>query len=113
MDDFVVVQIDEGVHNLPQVILDFDFRQSLSALDELIKCLVGAHFQQDVNVLVIFEHVLELYNVLVAQWLVNLYLSDQLHEDSFTFCLARERFRELFAIILAAETRFVYRLVTS
>ena len=96
-----------------QVILDFDFRQPLSAFDKLIKCLIGAHLQQDVHILVIFEHMLKLYNVLVIQRLVNLYLSDQLHGGRLTFCLARERLRELLAIIFAAETRLVYKLVTS
>jgi hypothetical protein len=67
MDDFVLMKIDERVYNLRQVILDLNFGESLSALDELIECLVGAYLQQDVDVFVIFEHMLELDNVLMAQ----------------------------------------------
>jgi hypothetical protein len=67
MYDFVLMQVDERVHNLRQVILDFDLRQPLSAFNELIECLVGAHLQQNIHVLVIFKHVLEFYNVLVVQ----------------------------------------------
>ena len=40
-------------------------------------------------------------------------LGDELGGMMVTFCLARERLRELLAMILAAETRFVSKLVTS
>ncbi len=66
MDDFVLMEIDEGAYYLRQVILDLDFCESLPALDELIESLVGAHLQQDVDILVILEHMLELHDVLVA-----------------------------------------------
>jgi hypothetical protein len=56
---------------------------------------------------------LEFHNVLVSQGFVDFDLSYQLNMLIVTFCLARERFREFLAIILAAETRFVSRLVIS
>jgi len=56
---------------------------------------------------------LELNDVRVTERLVNLNLSYKLNKHTHTFCLARERFKVLLAIILAAEILFVSRLVTS
>lgn len=61
----------------------------------------------------VLEDVLEFYHVLVIQRFVDFDLRDELNEGVVTFCLARERLSELFAMILAAETRFVSKLVTS
>lgn len=55
----------------------------------------------------ILKHMLEFHDVLMCQRFMDLYLSYELHRRKDTFCLARERLRELFAIILAAEMRFV------
>ena len=75
--------------------------------------MIGAQFQEDVDVLVVLEDMLEFHNAWVAQRFVDLNLSYQLHRLITTFCLARERFRELLAMILAAEIRFDSKLVTS
>lgn len=61
----------------------------------------------------VLEDVLKLDDVLVAERLVDLDLGDELHGVGVTFCLARERLSELLAMILAAETRLVSRLVIS
>jgi hypothetical protein len=111
--DLILVEVDEGVDNLGQVILYFYFSESLPALDEFIQRLVGAHLEQDVHVFVVFKDVFEFDHVLVAQRFVDFDLGDELGGSWVTFCLARERLSELFAMILAAETRFVSKLVTS
>lgn len=61
----------------------------------------------------VLEDVLKLDDVLVAERLVDLDLGDELHGGGVTFCLALERLSELLAMILAAETRLVSRLVIS
>lgn len=113
MDDLVLVEVHQRRDNLRQVVLHLHLGQSLPPLQQLIQGLVGADLQQDVDVLVVLEDVLELDEVLLAQRLVDLDFSDELDEGRSTFCLALERFRVLLAMILAAETRFVSRLVTS
>jgi hypothetical protein len=62
---------------------------------------------------VVLEHVLEFHYVVMRQRFVDFDLSNELSERTCTFCLARERFKELFAIILAAETFLFSRFVTS
>lgn len=61
----------------------------------------------------VLEDVLKLDDMLVVQCLVDLDLSDKLNINLFTFCLALDRFKELLAIILAAEMRLDSRLVIS
>lgn len=61
----------------------------------------------------VLEDMLKLDDVLVAEWFVDLNLGYELYEVGITFCLARERLSELLAIILAAETRLVSKLVIS
>jgi len=56
---------------------------------------------------VVFEDVFELDDVVMLQGLVDLDLGYKLSGHTPTFCFARERFRELFAIILAADTLLV------
>jgi hypothetical protein len=113
VDDLVLVQVHERGDDLRHVVLHLHFRQSLPALQQFVEGLIGADLHQDLNVFVVLEDVLELDDVLLAEGLVDLDLGDQLHQRAGTFCLARERFSELLAMILAAETRFVSRLVTS
>lgn len=113
MDDLVLVQVDERGYDLLQVILNLHLRQPLPPLDQLIQRLVGAYLQQDVHVVMVLEDVLKLDDVFVAERLVDLDLSDELSEGWVTFCLARDLFKEFFAIILAASTRLFSRLVTS
>ena len=112
MDDLVLVEVDEGVDYLLQIVHNLHFDQPLPALDQLVQSLVRAQLQQNVHVLVVLEHVLEFHDVVMRQRFVDFYLSYQLRGGIATFCLARERFSELFAIILAADTFLFYRLVT-
>jgi len=96
----------EVVHNLH---LD----QPLPALDEFVQSLVGADLKQNIHILMVLEHVLEFDNVVMLQGFVDFDLGYQLNHQIATFCLARERFKELLAIILAAITFLVSRLVIS
>lgn len=113
MDDLVLMEVDQRANDLLQVILHFNLRQSLSPLDQFIQSLVCAYLQQDVHVVVVLEDVLKLDDIIVAERLVDLDLGDELIVRLVTFCLARDLFKEFLAIILAASTRFVSRLVTS
>ena len=113
MDDLVLMQVDQRPHDLMQVILHFNLRQSLPSLYQLVQGLVGAYLQQDVHVVVVLEDVFKLDDVLVAEGLVDLDFGDELDVRRVTFCLARDRFKEFLAMILAARTRLVSRLVTS
>lgn len=61
----------------------------------------------------VLKDVLKLDDMLMVQCLVYLDLRDELTINLFTFCLALDRFNELLAIILAAETRLDSRLVIS
>lgn len=61
----------------------------------------------------VLEDVFKLDDMLVVHGLVDLDLRDELNNKWFTFCLALERFKELLAIILAAEIRLESRLVIS
>ena len=61
----------------------------------------------------VFEDVFKLDNMLMVHRLVDLDLCDELNRHFFTFCLALDRFKELLAIIFAAETRLDSRLVIS
>jgi hypothetical protein len=113
VDDLVLVQVHQRRNDLCEIVLHFHLGESLSALQQLIQSLVGADFQQDVDVFMILEDVLELDDVLLAERFVDLDLGDQLREIEITFCLALERLSELLAMILAADTRFVSKFVTS
>jgi hypothetical protein len=56
---------------------------------------------------------LEFNNVLIAQRFMYFDFSYELSEIMVTFCLALERFNEFLAMILAADTFFVYKFVIS
>ena len=71
MYDLLLVQILQGRDDLSQIALNFEFNQSFSSFDELIQSLVGTDLKEDVNVFVVFEDVLKLYNMLVVQRLVD------------------------------------------
>jgi hypothetical protein len=113
MDDLILVEVHQGGYDLRQIVLHFHLGQSLPPLQELIQSLVGADLQQYVDILMILEDMFELDDVLLAQRLVDLNFCDELCKWGSTFCLALERLRVLLAMILAAETRFVSKLVTS
>lgn len=102
MDDLGLVQVDERPHNLLEVILHLHFRKSFPPLYEFVQSLVGADFQQNVNIFVVLEDVFEFYDVLMGEGFVDFNLSDELRRAKSTFCLARERLSELLAIIFAA-----------
>ncbi len=78
MDDFVDVQIFKGTDDLDQVILNLHFCESFSAFDQLVQSMVRTDFQKNVNVLMVLENVLELYNVVVVQGFVDLDFGDKL-----------------------------------
>lgn len=113
MNDFVLVQVDQRPYDLLQIVLHFHLCQALPTLYQFIQGLVRTKLQQDVDVLVVLKHMFELHYVRMAQRFVDFNFSYQLRRNRTTFCLARERFKELLAMILAAEMRLLSKLVTS
>jgi hypothetical protein len=76
VDDLVLMQVHQCGDDLRQIVLHLHFSQALPALDQLIEGLVGTYFQQNIHVFVVFEDVLELDDILVAQRLVDFNLSN-------------------------------------
>ena len=63
MNDFVLVKVDEGVDDLLEIVSHFHLSQSLPSLDELVESLVGADFQENVDIFVVLEDMLEANDV--------------------------------------------------
>lgn len=72
MDDSVGVEVFECLDDLDGVAERFEFSDALATLDEFVKCLMWAEFEENVHVFLIFEDVLELYDVVMVQTLVDL-----------------------------------------
>lgn len=65
MDDFVLVKILEGRHNLGQVVLSLHLSEALPSLNEFVEGMVRAYLQQNVHVFMILENMLKFHNVIV------------------------------------------------
>lgn len=76
MDDAVGVEVLEGHDDLVHVVLGLELGEPFPALDQFVESLVGAYFQQDVDVVVVFEDVFELGDVGVLDAPVDLDLRD-------------------------------------
>ena len=72
MDYAVAVEVFQSGNNLLEVALDLEFGEALATFKKLVKRLVGAKFEQNVYVFLVFEHMLEVYNVLVMKRFVDL-----------------------------------------
>ena len=79
MKDSVRVQVFQGMQNLKPKALNFNLREPFSSFQHFIKGLVCAHLKQDVNVLMVFEKVLEAYDIRVLQRSVDANLTHQLN----------------------------------
>jgi hypothetical protein len=64
---------------LHQVVLHLHLGQSLPPLDQLVQRVVRANFQEDVHILVVLKHVLELNDMVVVERFVDLDFSDKLN----------------------------------
>lgn len=74
----VFSQIEDAFANLTCVAPDFEFMQSSASLEKVCHCLVGAEIKEYINVLVVFEVLLELNHVIVRQASMYLDLAVQL-----------------------------------
>ena len=72
------VKVFKGVDNLTGIALDFYLVEPLSSSKKLIHALVVTELKEDVDILLVFEEVLELYNVLVLDRSVDLDLTHEL-----------------------------------
>lgn len=75
--------------------------------------LADAELENDVHVVRVFEHAVELDYKRVMQCLVNFYLRQELRTAITTFCFARVFCSVTFSITLMAYIFLVYRLVPS
>lgn len=78
MDNFIIMKIDESLEELEHVQLDLWLTQSFFSFEQIVECVIGAEFQQDVHVEIVLEGMLEFYDIVVMQCFVDLNLADQL-----------------------------------
>jgi hypothetical protein len=78
VDHSVRVQILEGANYLQRVALHLQFVEPLPPFEQVVERLVLADFEENVNVLCIFEKVIELANMLVLQTPVDFDFAHQL-----------------------------------
>lgn len=78
MDDSVTVQVLDSAAYLIQIALYLDLVESLTSPQQLVERLVLAELKQNVNVLSVFEEMLEADNMVVMEGTVNLDLTHQL-----------------------------------
>ena len=78
MNDAVRVQILECVDDLHCVTLHFEFVESLAPFQQLVHTCILAQFEQNIDILAIFEKVLEVTHVCMLDGAVNLDLTHEL-----------------------------------
>ena len=66
MNDLVLVEVLEGRNDLGEIVLAFHFCKSLPTLDKFVKGVVGADFEQDVDIFVVFKDVLEFDHMVIV-----------------------------------------------
>lgn len=94
------------------VVLDFNLSQFLSPLYQFVQGLVIAQFQNYVNELAVFEAVFEFHHIRRLDLWVNLDLGWELNYAMGTFYLAFDFVNVVLSIILTADLRFDFRLIT-
>ena len=95
------------------VVLDFNFGQFLSPLDQFVESLVVAQFQNYVDELAVFEAVFEFHHIRGLDLRVDLDLGRKLNYAKGTFYLAFDLVKVVLSMIFTADLRFVFRLITS
>lgn len=65
MNNSVIVKIFQGIYDLENVKFCLEFRKPFSSLAKIIEGLVGTDFQENIDILVVFENVLESHNIWV------------------------------------------------
>ena len=75
MDDFLGVDVLDGLHQLVDVVAGLDLVKSLTALDQVCQGLICADVQHDVDVLLVLEVAIEADDMLVIERPVNLDLT--------------------------------------
>lgn len=65
------MKVNQRIYNLSKIILHLNFSQSLASFDELIEGLIGADFQENINILMVLEDMLKLDNMLMTKRLMN------------------------------------------
>ena len=67
MYDFVLMGVDESLHELIEIVLQFCFCDSFSFFDHFVEGVVAAQFKDDVDVLGIFEDVIKEKNIFMVE----------------------------------------------
>ena len=78
MDDFLGVDVLDGLHQLVDVVAGLDLVKLLTALNQVCQRLIGADVQHDVDILFVLEVAIEADDVLVIKRPVNLDFTRQL-----------------------------------
>ena len=78
MDDFLGVDVLDGLHQLVDVVAGLDLVKLLMALNQVCQGLIGADVKHDVDILFVLEVAIEADDVLVIKRPVNLNLTRQL-----------------------------------
>lgn len=65
VDDFVDMKVLERTNNLDQIILDLHLSESFPSFDQFIQGMICTNFKQNVNIFMIFEHMLEFDDMVV------------------------------------------------
>ena len=77
MNDSVGMQVLDGIAELQNVALNFEFDESLSSSKKLVERLTLTELKQNVNIFSIFEEVLKSHYVLVMKRTMNFDLTHQ------------------------------------
>lgn len=76
MDDVIIVEVLDAPHDLLQEIYGFLFGQ-LSLLLEIVVQIIVAHLGDDVHVVISLKNIVQLDNILMADFLHDLYFGVQ------------------------------------
>lgn len=105
MDDLLLMDVGESSHDLLQIVLCLQFADAFSFFEHFVKRVVAAQFEHHIDVVCIFEDVIECHHVAMLKCLVNFDLSDKLRRWGSTFCFALLFFSVSLDTILMAERR--------
>lgn len=78
MYNFIGMEILQGTYNLHKIILHLHLRQLFPPFNQLIQRMTLTNLQQYIHVLMVLEYMFKFHNMIVVQWFMYLYLSDEL-----------------------------------
>ena len=113
VNDLAVLEVFYSQSNLVQVVFRLDLGDALAPLHKLVEGLVGAQLQNDVDMIVVFEEMIETHYMDGLEGSMYLDLRVELGKEESTFSLAFERVREAFSMTLTANFLLFSWLISS